>query len=96
VDDSLRFAVDWDLLLRFAEARARFARIPRCLGAFRIHASQKTTSQGSSVGRQEVERILRRYHGYLPSASEIDRKVAVFHLKHKLYDLAYGRGLLPP
>ncbi|MBV9170556.1 MAG: glycosyltransferase [Chloroflexi bacterium] len=93
VDESFRFAVDWDLLIRFAEAGARFARIPRCLGAFRIHDAQKTTSQAETVGRQEIERILQRYHGYIPSDCEIDAKVAAFHLRHKFYDLAYARGL---
>ena len=35
MDESFRFALDWDLLLRFRDAGARFVRLPRFLGAFR-------------------------------------------------------------
>ena len=37
LDKSFQFALDWDLLLRFRDAGARFARVPRFLGAFRVH-----------------------------------------------------------
>src|SRR5258707_8854007 len=42
IDESFRFAMDWDLLVRFRDAGARFARLPRFLGAFRVHGQQKT------------------------------------------------------
>lgn len=35
VDESFKFAMDWDLLLRFKESGAKFKRLPRFLGAFR-------------------------------------------------------------
>lgn len=95
MDESLRFAVDWELLLRFADAGARFARIPQFIAAFRVHQNQKTQTEMASVGKSEVDEILERYHGYLPSSSEIDRKVAGYQMKHHLYDLAYSLGLLP-
>src|SRR5262249_23541680 len=43
LDASFQFAMDWDLILRFREAGARFVRLPRFLGAFRVHARQKTS-----------------------------------------------------
>jgi glycosyltransferase involved in cell wall biosynthesis len=94
IDETFQFAVDWDLILRFAEAGARFARVPRLLGAFRVHRGQKTVREMASVGQREVNRILRRYHGYVPASSEIDRKVAAYQLRHALYDWAYARGYL--
>src|SRR5581483_5017571 len=45
IDESFQFALDWDLLLRFRAAGARFVRLPRFLGAFRVHATQKTSAE---------------------------------------------------
>ena len=44
VDPRFGYALDWDLLLRFRDAGAKMVRFPRFLGAFRIHAEQKTTA----------------------------------------------------
>jgi glycosyltransferase involved in cell wall biosynthesis len=94
VDESFQFAVDWDLILRFAQAGARFTRIPRFLGGFRVHESQKTSSQMTSVGIREVSRLLQRYHGYVPERREIERQVAIYVAEHHLYDFAYQHGAL--
>lgn len=61
VDDTLSFALDWDLLLRFIKARAKLHHIPVFLGAFRVHADQKTTSQYDEVGRAEMKEVRKRY-----------------------------------
>jgi glycosyltransferase involved in cell wall biosynthesis len=61
VDDTLSFALDWDLLLRFVKNNARFRHVPHFLGAFRIHSDQKTTSQYEQVGRAEMMKIRARY-----------------------------------
>jgi glycosyltransferase involved in cell wall biosynthesis len=61
-DESFRFAVDWELWLRFLQHGARFARLPRYLGAFRTHELQKTATEMAHIGRQEIE-ALRRRHG---------------------------------
>jgi carbamoyltransferase len=42
IDESIGVALDWDLFLRFQEAGAKIRRLPRFLGAFRLHAGQKT------------------------------------------------------
>jgi glycosyltransferase involved in cell wall biosynthesis len=62
LDESFQMAMDWDLLLRFRDAGARFARLPRFLGAYRVHPGQKT-SAWKAIGASEVERLHRRYHG---------------------------------
>lgn len=54
LDQGLRFAMDWDLILRFDEAGAMFARIPRFLGAFRIRPDQKTSSLMETWGNFEM------------------------------------------
>jgi glycosyltransferase involved in cell wall biosynthesis len=63
IDSSFQFAFDWDLFLRFGEAGARFVRVPEFLAAFRTHPQQKTRTHSESLGRAEVERVLRRVHG---------------------------------
>ena len=66
LDESFRFAVDWDLLLRFRDAGATFVRLPRFLGAFRVHGNQKTATELTGVGAEEILR-----------ASTTERKVLV-------------------
>lgn len=61
VDDTLSFALDWDLLLRFVRNGAHFRHIPYFLGAFRIHSDQKTTSQYEQIGRAEMMKVRARY-----------------------------------
>lgn len=62
INEERRFAMDWDLLLRFRDAGATFVRIPRFLGAFRVHAEQKTTAS-IDVGHEEMEALRTRYGG---------------------------------
>jgi glycosyltransferase involved in cell wall biosynthesis len=42
LDASLRFALDWDLLIRMRDSGAKMVRLPRFLGAFRVHDDQKS------------------------------------------------------
>jgi glycosyltransferase involved in cell wall biosynthesis len=63
INEDFDFAIDWELLLRFQLAGARFARIPRFLGAFRTHAAQKTLARVEDVGRPEFERLQSKYGG---------------------------------
>jgi predicted NodU family carbamoyl transferase/GT2 family glycosyltransferase len=89
IDESFRFAMDWDLLVRFREAGAKFAHIPHFLGAFRIHEHQKTSAVINDIGHQEMNRIRERVLGRLPTNAEIRTAVSWFMLKHILIDLAY-------
>lgn len=60
IDESFDFAIDWDLLLRFDQAGARFWRMPHYLGAFTTHQDQKSLAQRASVGVPEFRRLQRR------------------------------------
>ncbi len=82
VDESFQFAIDWDLLLRMRDAGARIVRLPRFLGAFRVHAQQKTSASITDVGVKEMGRLRRRVHGYEPDAAEIHVHVAPYLLRH--------------
>lgn len=82
VDESFCFAMDWDLLVRFRSAGARFIRIPRFLGGFRIHPHQKTSAAITETGFKEMDRIRERSLGRVPSSDEVRRAVTPYLLRH--------------
>jgi len=59
LDESFRFAMDWELIRRFIQADAKFELIPAFLGQFRMHDMQKTNAKIESDGFREME-IIRR------------------------------------
>ena len=63
IDPSFQFALDWDLLARFTQAGCRIVRLPYFLGAFRVHAEQKTSHAIHTTGAEEMRRIRTRFHG---------------------------------
>jgi glycosyltransferase involved in cell wall biosynthesis len=75
LDESLHFAMDWDLLLRFQDVGARFCRVPRFLAAFRHHPTQKTVRDYQTVGAEEINRLLQRTFGRVPTQAEIQTAV---------------------
>lgn len=87
IDESFRFAMDWDLLIRFRDAGARFARLPRFLGGFRIHMRQKTSAEISGIGIQEMIRIRERLLGRVPTDAEIYMAILPYLRMHRITDL---------
>jgi FkbM family methyltransferase len=81
VDPSFGYALDWDLLLRFREANATMVRLPRFLGAFRIHAEQKT-SAANELGLEEMTRLRERVHGRAVSIDEVLIRLRPYFLRH--------------
>lgn len=81
VDPEFDYALDWDLLLRFRDAGAKMVRLPRYLGAFRVHDEQKTTAF-RGLGQDECARLMTRVHGRnLPRDEVVDRLKRYF-LRH--------------
>lgn len=60
VNPALRFAIDYDLFVRFMQA-GRFERVNRFLGVFREHEQAKTSRLLETVGAQEVRGVWERY-----------------------------------
>jgi FkbM family methyltransferase len=83
LDPTFAYALDWDLLLRFREAGARIVRLPRFIGAFRIHGAQKTTTT-HAVGEAECDRLRRRVHGRPVSHEEVLQRLKPYLLRHIL------------
>ena len=94
VDENFKFAMDWDLLIRFREAGARFAHLPRFLGAFRIHHTQKTTAAISETGYQEMDAIRARLIGRVPTHIEIRKAILPFLIRHMYADLLHRFRML--
>ncbi|MBA2742294.1 MAG: glycosyltransferase [Actinobacteria bacterium] len=88
VDPSFAYALDWDLLLRFRDVGAKMARIPRYLGAFRVHDEQKTTVS-HMVGSSECSRLRERVHGRDISVHEVYQRLKPYLLRHLLIDTCH-------
>ena len=86
LDESFRFAMDWDLISRFSSIGARFCRLPRYLAAFRVHANQKTSSQMATIGAEEIERVIEKMHGRKVGRLERRLRVMPYLLMHMLQD----------
>ena len=71
LDERFQFAMDWDLLLRFAKMDQSFHHIPAYLGLFRVHQAQKTKADMTSSGRTEMDLIRTRELGYSPARRQI-------------------------
>ena len=82
VDESFQFAVDWDMLLRLKDANVRFCRLPRYLGAFRVHQAQKTSAAWFRDGTAETARLLQRCHGRIPTIRERRLRVLPYIAQH--------------
>lgn len=89
IDETFRFAMDWDLLLRFRKAGALMVRLPHFLGAFRIHEAQKTSSVINDVGSQEMARLRQRELGRIVGQLEIRRALIPYLLTHIGCDLMF-------
>lgn len=89
LDETFRFAMDWDLLIRFREAGACFAHVSRFLGAFRIHEKQKTSFEIDSIGCLEMDRIRERVLGYVPGQKAIHKAIGPFLMRHMAMDLFF-------
>jgi glycosyltransferase involved in cell wall biosynthesis len=67
LDLAFHFALDWDLILRFVRAGARFRRVPYFLACFRSHAEQKSATIHDTVGADEIRLLQRRELSEEPS-----------------------------
>jgi hypothetical protein len=87
MDESFSFALDWDLLLRFREAGARMRRVPRFLGAFRLHADQKHRVL-LDAGEQESAALRARANGHPISPYVAHARLQPFLVRHVLLHCA--------
>ena len=94
LDESFQFALDWDLLLRFQDAGAKFARLPRFLGAFRVHAAQKTQAAMDGTGQAEMNRLRLRCHGRGVTWFDLKRHTKSYLFRSTMLRRLHRAGLL--
>jgi glycosyltransferase involved in cell wall biosynthesis len=94
LDERLQFALDWDLLIRFHQAGARFVRLPRFLAAFRVHAGQKTNACLAEAGAREVRCLRERCHGPAVSDRDARRRLRPYLQRQAMYHALHRLGLL--
>jgi hypothetical protein len=92
-DESFRFAIDWDFILRAHAEGFRFRRLPRFLACFRWHDRQKTSAM-RKVGADEQKRLRQRHLGYDPTGKEIGHKIKGYLRRHVLFHRLYKLRLL--
>ncbi len=94
LDTTFQFALDWDLILRFRDAGAKFHRIPRFLGAFRIHEEQKTSAEMESLGAKEMALLRQRATGRAVSQAEASSQVKSYLARATAYSAMWKVGLV--
>ena len=88
VDTNFKYALDWDLLLRFRDVGAKIVRLPRYLGAFRIYDEQKTTAS-NLIGLEECARLRTRVHGRELAMDEIIDRLQPYLARHVVLDTCH-------
>jgi len=94
IDESYQFALDWELLLRFQAAGAKIVRLPRFLGAFRVHPAQKTSRELTQLGEVEMTRLREQYHKQFVSQKEVSQNIRPYLTKSRIYHALYRLGVL--
>ena len=61
IDPTYRFAMDYDLFVRYMSVDT-FKRVNRFLAAFRVHQKSKTSSEITTIGSSEMDRVLSKYN----------------------------------
>jgi hypothetical protein len=79
--------------LRFRDAGARFVRLPRFLGAFRVHDSQKTMSEMAERGTPEMHLLRGRVHGRETTMDDIRKNLRGYILRHAWHNWLYRLGI---
>lgn len=94
INEDYKFAMDWELLIRLLDTGATFRRLPRFLGAFRIHTAQKTSTQISDTGIKEMQKLRLHCHQRAVSDIEISKNIRPYLLKHVILNKLHRIGLL--
>ena len=93
LDSTFQFALDWDLLARFQQAKARVVRLPYFLGCFRLHSEQKTSQHIHTQGFEEMTRIRTRIHGPVIDPARIDHYARKARLEGALTSRCLALGI---
>jgi glycosyltransferase involved in cell wall biosynthesis len=93
INQSLQFAMDWDLLLRFMQAGASFRRVPHFLACFRVHNKQKTHSILDDVGEREKAVLMAREYPGGRSSERVTQLQNSYRLRSSLCAILLKYGI---
>jgi glycosyltransferase involved in cell wall biosynthesis len=93
MDDSFKFALDWDLITRFINVGARIEHVPYFLGAFRYTKEQKTSSQMDNYGWNEFQRVGLHIHKRLINPNEIPEHIIKYRERSSMYAWWLSKGI---
>ncbi len=89
LDVSFKFALDWELILRFKSVNGNFLHIPFFLGGFRVHRNQKTNVDINSIGVKEMNILRTRALGFVPNKKQIKNNIFFYLTKHLIEHIKY-------
>jgi len=94
LNEEFRFAMDWELLLRFQDSGAEMVRLPFFIGLFRVHEGQKTSSEIEEMGFPEMQRLRSWSLGSPPPQYRVAWAVIGYLLQAKFLELLWKTGLV--
>lgn len=94
IDENKHFAIDWDLILRFREYGARFVRLPRFLGAFRVHDKMKSIQNLDTIGIKEMNILREKYRSPEIEDKRLEKYIRAYLKKHIILDKLHKLHLL--
>lgn len=93
LDESYKFAFDWELLLRFQRAGANLVRIPYFTGCFRVHEAQKSSALIGTTGLKEMSKLREREIGTAFCENSLMRRSVAFQGRAVFYDRLLKLGI---
>ncbi|MEZ2129474.1 MULTISPECIES: glycosyltransferase family 2 protein [unclassified Sinorhizobium] len=92
-DTRFRFAMDWDLILRFMEAGAEFHHVPELFAVFRVHGMQKSQADFLARGAQEMAEVRARSGVEAVSLQRRVRLHYAYLARHRRADASFEASL---
>ncbi len=94
IEDEMQFAMDWEFILRLRSVNARFVRLPRFTGAFRVHPDMKSIKEVNRVGVHEMEGLRKRYRDPDIDDARLEHHIRSYLRYHLLLDRLYKCGII--
>jgi glycosyltransferase involved in cell wall biosynthesis len=93
VDESFNLATNWDLIIRFIESGAKFARLPYFLGMSRYYLDQKKLAKINLLKAKEFDKILYRQHKRNITNIEVEKLNATYRNKSAIISWLFDLGI---
>jgi len=80
--------------MRLQEIGAKFVRLPRFLGAFRVHQDMKSIKIADTVGNHEMNVLRKKYQDPNLSDRRLEKYIKTYLWRHVVLDRLYNKGLI--